>query len=141
MAAVAAPFIGALIAIPVYLAIVGLIGGESSLLAFIRVAFTIALYTGALLGVPAMVLFGLPIHSILLAFGYRSAWHYSLMGALAGMVVGAIVLLWLSDAPAETTNWAPSFALGSFTGALSALTFWLVRRPDRDAANPARPAP
>lgn len=114
---------------------------------FIRVTRTgtVALGTvfGATWGQLATVVIGLPAHVWLKHNTKQRAWMYVLVGAFAGMVFGALLVV-----PALFGTTTPLLgklawiALASVvSGALAGLTFWLIRRPDRDApvAPPSSP--
>lgn len=83
---------------------------------------------GLFIGLPAMVLLGLPIHALLVKRRTTSVFAY----AGAGAVVGAAVSLAYFTLQA-TAFWV---ALGAGAGALASAIFWLIRRPDRVTANP-----
>lgn len=87
---------------------------------------------GAMIGWPAMLLVGLPIHSLLMRKTKSHVWTYAGLGIFAGTlamfayfaVVGGLVELFMWD-----MSW---IALsGPLTGALAATLFWMIRRPDR----------
>jgi hypothetical protein len=108
---------------------------------------------GVLLGIPAMLFAGLPVHALLHHYRFRSAVIYAVAGASAGLllalVAGHLGLLTLlnSDLPPEEEP--PSDLLSAVwvspqavtLGMSSALGFWLIRRPDRDAPNPPTSTP
>jgi hypothetical protein len=75
--------------------------------------------------------------------GLRSWWSYLLAGSIRGAAVGALLsggflaffgLAWWATAIVGVLY---SAAIGALTGSL----VWSYMRPDRDAANPATPAP
>ena len=91
------------------------------------------LMMGGLLGWPLMMAFGLPMHMILLRTTSAKAWHYVTAGLAGGFAAG--LLRFAMDGGAASMNdLVILLAIGGLAGALSALVFWLVRRPDRDAA-------
>lgn len=107
---------------------------------------------GAVLGIPATLVMGLPIHALLTQFKLRSAAIYAGAGAFGGILLaltaGQIGLLDVlnSDVPKEDllSNLVPSvrvFPQAVTLGTSSSLGFWLIRRPDRDAPNPGTRAP
>lgn len=110
-------------------------------------------FVGGTVGIPAMLVAGLPAHALLYHRGLRSPVIYALAGALAGLaaalVAGQLGVLDIfnSDLPAEeeppnglmSAVWM--FPQAAVFGACSALGFWLIRRPDRDAPNPPTPMP
>lgn len=79
-----------------------------------------------IVGYPAMLMLGLPAHTVLLKTGLRSGFAYVAAGAILGLVL-ALTL---------ATVFHPE--IGEATGhivlacALTAGLFWLIRRPDRD---------
>jgi LytS/YehU family sensor histidine kinase len=88
---------------------------------------------GGLLGWPVMLAFGLPMHAILIRRTPAKAWHYAVGGLLAGLIAG--FLRYSMQAGEATVNDLTLFlAIGGVAGAIGALMFWLIRRPDRDAA-------
>jgi hypothetical protein len=108
---------------------------------------------GLILGTPIMLSLGLAVHHVFMARGWVSVLHYIVSGAITGMALALVVgqtglfIALSSDLPPEiatpgnleSTIWfLPAAAL---FGAACALAFWLLRRPDRDAANPATSAP
>jgi hypothetical protein len=78
---------------------------------------------------------GLAWHVLACVKGWRSGSAYVAFGAAAGAAI-ALALLFIGN-----PTWTPAMLLGilwlSSTGGLIALTGWLIRRPDRDRANPA----
>jgi hypothetical protein len=71
-----------------------------------------------------------PLHMLLSALGQRDALAYALTGAICGAL--------LSAALQQQQLWLP---ISTVAGAFWMGTFWLIRRPDRDAANPPTSAP
>jgi hypothetical protein len=88
---------------------------------------------GLLFGGPAAVLLGLPAHHFLLRMGKKHALFYALAGAIVGLPTAIAIFLWSSGLPMGAGGWLVALAIGALIGALSALLFWLIRRPDRDA--------
>ncbi len=91
-------------------------------------------FFGATFGQLATFGIGLPAHLWLKKHTTRRAWMYASVGAVAGLFFGGVfvygILFGRSIGAAADIA---SLALASLTaGALGGLTFWLVRRPDRD---------
>ena len=87
-----------------------------------------AIEFGMFLGLPAMAVFGLPLHALLQRLRLTSPWPYIAGGAAAGAVAGGVGMTAMFG---HAGNGA-IFLLGAFTGALAGWFFWLFRRPDRD---------
>lgn len=90
------------------------------------------LMMGGVLGWPLMMLLGLPVHAVLLHTTTARAWHYVAAGLAAG--IGAGFLRYARERDATTDDFVTLLSIGGAAGALAALIFWLVRRPDRDTA-------
>jgi hypothetical protein len=97
------------------------------------------------LGIPGMLILGLPAHSMLVKAGQRSLLMYAIAGLIAGVFVACLFLcsVWLydvgSDSPGQLTS-DHLFTVLLFAiplGGLSAAIFWVIRRPDRDQASSA----
>jgi hypothetical protein len=125
-----APIVGASLANLALLAYIGattdgpLIVGPTSA----TLTFALPIMSGAMLGWPAAFL-AWPVHAWLLKRGHTSALIYILLGtACATLLAIAGALL----------DWAYISLLGLMlvglviSGAIGGLTFWLIRRPDRD---------
>ena len=86
---------------------------------------------------------GLGWHTIALESRRTTRSDYWLPGALIGAVV-AFVMPFIT-LPGIGADWLPLILVGTFYGAacggFTGLYAWLIRRPDRDAANPATAAP
>jgi hypothetical protein len=98
---------------------------------------------GAVVGVPTALLAGLPVHHLLSITGRTHVLPYVLAGGLIGLPAAVFGLAILSRGSLNMSaeGWAFASALGASTGAISALVFWLIRRPDRDGANPDTATP
>lgn len=91
------------------------------------------------LGLPAMLLIGLPTHAWLRWTGRASIYAYATTGIAPG-VLAALVLLF--NLPPPPGSWeGPAFVafIGAITGAVSGGLFWWIRRPDLDRPNLATP--
>ena len=93
-----------------------------------QVAAGFGLIAAIVVGYPAMVLLGLPGHSVLMHTQKTSFWYYAIFGALAGII--AVFALSAMDG----RFYRELLALAPFVGFANAAIFWLIRRPDRDAA-------
>ncbi len=101
-----------------------------------------SLYGGLVIFVLTWTL-GLVWHVIACAMNWRNAASYVSAGAGVGAFIGCAVALLATSANGSELPQSPSTAaalllmglLGS-TGAITAGVGWLIRRPDRDAANP-----
>jgi len=94
---------------------------------------------GAIIGWPAMLVFGLPAHALL----YRRKSHriggYLLAGVLAGFA-GSLLLLGVLVLFGEIQYFSASDLTGGgmitlifvLASVLAATVFWFIRRPDRD---------
>jgi LytS/YehU family sensor histidine kinase len=87
---------------------------------------------GGLLGWPVMLALGLPMHAALIRKTSAKAWHYAVAGLAAGLLAG--LLRFATTRGATTNDLAILLAIGGVGGVIAALMFWLVRRPDKDAA-------
>jgi hypothetical protein len=83
---------------------------------------------GLIYGTLAMLLLGAPAHLFLRARTSAGATVY----ALAGLVAGAIFTLVIAAPIAFNATGLPFLMIGAGTGLVASLTFWLIRRPDRD---------
>lgn len=101
------------------------------------------LFAGALWGSIGIVLFGLPIDAWLTHIKRTRWWMYGLCGALAGVAFAALMFL-TAPSPLSSPSAAQAYAIwlgaGFIAGFITATTFWLIRRPDRDAPRTNIPA-
>jgi hypothetical protein len=81
-------------------------------------------------GLPATIVAGLPWHSALQARGNASIHAYWAPALIVGGALGAALMTIIS---VEALPLLFATAAGALSGASIALTFWLIRRPDRDA--------
>jgi hypothetical protein len=84
---------------------------------------------GTALAYPVMLLLGLPLHMMLTHWKVRGALIYCGLGAASGFIVMFALAAVVDPEVGLAVN------VGVIAGALCALLFWLIRRPDRDAAN------
>jgi hypothetical protein len=88
---------------------------------------------GIVIGWPAMLIGGLPLHRLLVRHQNTQAWAYALAGTLVGTVVMVIYFMLANGwrDPVAVFLSGPVLLSGPVTGFLSAGFFWLIRRPDR----------
>jgi len=108
-------------------------------LAFLVQAWLLWSLLGLALSLPVSFTLGLMWHCFAVNAGLRSVIAYWLPGAVSGAAIAAAVLgaTGLLSTPSQQLGVGWAALLGGFSG----LFAWLIRRPDRDAANPATPAP
>lgn len=95
---------------------------------------------GALIGIPAMLLGGLPAHAWLLSRRRTSLVYYASVGAFVGLTAAAAFCFFEDP---NISNWLFEvqtllLALimpGIVAGGIAATLFWLISRPDRALAN------
>jgi hypothetical protein len=88
---------------------------------------------GGILGWPVMLALGLPMHAALIRKTSAKAWHYAVAGLAAGLLAG--LLRYVTDRGGGSLNTLTVLlAVAGVGGVIAALMFWLVRRPDKDAA-------
>lgn len=87
----------------------------------------------AIFAYPTMIILGLPIHLLFKRAGWTRLWPYLIAGALSGLVVSLVVFPSVHIfAPGQGGASSIAIAvLAAFFGALSALTFWLIVRPQK----------
>jgi hypothetical protein len=88
---------------------------------------------GGLLGWPVMLALGLPMHAALIRKTTAKAWHYALAGLAAGLIAGLLRYA-MERGEATVNDLTALLSIGGVAGAVAALVFWFVRRPDKDAA-------
>jgi LytS/YehU family sensor histidine kinase len=91
------------------------------------------LMVGGLLGWPVMLVIGLPMHAALIRKTTAKAWHYAVAGLAAGLIAGLLRFA-MERGGARMNDLIVLLAIGGVAGAIAALVFWSVRRPDKDAA-------
>ncbi len=87
---------------------------------------------GGVIGWPVMLALGLPAHAVLLRKTSAGIGWYSLAGGVIGAAAGGLRLLQTSGVRFDA--YPLYFGLGAVTGAMAAIVFWWLRRPDKDAA-------
>lgn len=110
----------------------------------------VGLTYGFAIGLPVTVTLGLSAHALLMRLGRRGWSAYGAVGALGGygvfllMATGARLMNQDIAAGASLAApdllWSVYHRIGLYAGALTALCFWLIRRPDHLAANPPNPS-
>jgi hypothetical protein len=99
--------------------------------------------SGAVIGWPAVLVFGLPAHSLL----YRRKSHriggYLLAGVLAGSAASVVLLILLASFGALQYMTGADITGGGFlalilvlASVMAATIFWFIRRPDKDVMRP-----
>lgn len=78
----------------------------------------------SVIGAIVWLIAGIPVHLIKMANRLPGLWSYVWPAATVGAILGALYIpLFILTAPA-----------GLLIGALNAVIFWLIRRPDRDSS-------
>jgi hypothetical protein len=99
-------------------------------------------------GIPAMIVFGLPVHILLCRLRQAHVWGYAFSGVVVATIVPYVATIATPMPPGS--SYTIDDALGDLLGTLplaaliglfTAIVAWLIRRPDRDSPNPATPAP
>ena len=136
-AVVSPPVAGALVAIILGMTVLGATVFSGSILEILLNIFNSAVsgvMLAGLLGWPIMLVFILPVHAFLLRRTSAKAWVYAVAGGVAGAAAG-VLLFAASGGGTSTDNLTLFLAIGLTTGVLGLLIFWIVRRPDKDAAS------
>lgn len=84
---------------------------------------------------------GIPLHTYATAKDRRGLPHYLALGALTGLVLLVSLMVrarYTTQPTLEPWEYLIGAVLGAAVGATSALSAWLIRRPDRDP--PTEPA-
>ena len=129
MALILPPLIATLIVIPFFAAF----GNPDAIV-------TAALFTlmfGAIIGLPTMIVFGLPIHAFLCKRGKRETYAYAILGAIAGTVAGFIapnIIFGFNLEFGVLNVMMSAFALP--TGAIAAALFHNIRGPHKPLTQP-----
>jgi hypothetical protein len=118
-------------------------------------AAIVGAWLGVVVGIPAMLLVGLPMHFHFQRRGITGAAPYALGGAVAGILASLVFMLapppngWRSLSDMASRWWslveywempAKVLTFGALTGVLAAWIFWLLwllRRPTANLATPA----
>lgn len=92
---------------------------------------------GTLVGIPAMLLVGLPVHGWLVSKHRTALAYYASFGAVAG-VIASFAFCYIQDPKMWTWIFSEIYFLlsavvapGAMAGAISAILLWLISRPDR----------
>lgn len=137
----AAPLLGGS-ACTIVLSLLAMCPGQSCDVVLLSQVALAGAFGGLIVGIPAMLLFGMPAHAWLWSTGRKKIWHYAIAGVLVGVLTsGAIAALYVSPFGSGDLPFPRLAIIGSGTGAVSAVVFWLIRRPDRDEPNPPTPTP
>ncbi len=106
-----------------------------NVVAILGFAISLAIMIASTLGITASIALGLPSHLLLKRAGQTHLIAYSAAGSLVGAISGTLYALFVG----MTSNngfWALP---GGLAGAFGGLTFWVIRRPDRDTTSVATP--
>lgn len=126
----AAPIVGGMIASTLMILLASILTPSSNALMMLHVSILAGLIAGAIFGVPAALLVGWPVHLLMKWRGVKRRHHYMLVGALIAVLPLAVSSgSALLASPNLGVPLAISFLLA---GAIGGVTFWLIRRPDRD---------
>ncbi|QYJ00821.1 hypothetical protein KUV46_00120 [Thalassovita mediterranea] len=92
---------------------------------------------GALVGIPAMLLVGVPVHVWLVSTRRTALAYYASSGAAAGIIAG-FAFGHIQDPEMWTWVFSEIYSLlvvvvvpGAVAGGIAAILFWLVSRPDK----------
>lgn len=98
---------------------------------------------GFFVGIPAAVLGGLPVHRLLVRTQRTHVAFYIAAGTLIGLPAAVAAIAFVSSGAISMplSAWLLLLLIGGAAGAAAALLFWLIRRPDRDTANPDTATP
>lgn len=127
---VLAPLLGGALAAAVLALAAAIMNPSSGALIILHVSIMVGFIAGAVFGVPAALLVGLPMHLIMMRTGIVGRRYYATMGG----VIAVLLCVTLSG-PAMLTSRTLSatlvaaFALG---GTVGGIVFWSIRRPDRE---------
>lgn len=110
---------------PFYLSFYGL-----ELIGFLQIQMLLIIL-GAIIGWPAIILMGLPLHRLFIAKWAGRLIAYLIGGTVSGFLAWYLVGVW--ETGELYLRYADKFVLyviSPLTGLTSALSFWLIRRPD-----------
>jgi hypothetical protein len=112
---------------------------EDNIAAILSITFVVMLV--------ASVAIGIPIHVVAMGLRLRGLWFYGLCAGLSGTALAFALLDKILSTCCSMSAWTlelrvETVASGSLLGIIASAIFWLIRRPDRDAApNPPTSAP
>jgi hypothetical protein len=133
VATLAAPF-GALLAVTLVAVLIEALSPHGAFFLTLWIVPLFGLGYTMVFGLPLAIVFGNLLHALLSHFGQRKVFIYFLGGAIGGGLVAGVAF------PFFQQNLFMS-GVCVVAAAAGMTTFWLIRRPDRDAPNPATPAP
>jgi hypothetical protein len=149
--------VAAVIAAPMIAVFVtGLILAMGGYLEEERLLLALALFAAVLYGIPGTMIVGLPVHALLLAMRWTGCRSYAIAGGACGFlyVAGIYCLMLLDvclgDSGRPTSCWDSITVIGSYMTAtapiivaspITAVCFWLIRRPDLDRVSMASTPP
>jgi hypothetical protein len=125
---IAAPAIGGSLGTVLQFSFQALATGQLSYLSQSGSFLSAGLLAGLILGIPSSFTLGLLVHTLLVRRGLVRVWHYAFFGMLIAMTTAFSLALVIGS---WTTFGATAIFFG-LCGAIGGLTFWLIRRPDRD---------
>ncbi len=121
--------------IAILLTVIGSVGGHWSLLGALGSALFLlfcGLAFSLVLGYPAALLLGLPMHRLLRARGHHMWYAYAIAYALPGAVTWPLYDLLFHHVGRNSVIHA---ALGAACGAVAGAAFWVMIRPDQTAGS------
>jgi hypothetical protein len=139
IATIAAPYMGVTTTLGGILVVGSFETGWESAASSVGLLIGVSAFAGGIIGLPAMLILGLPIHWLLVYINYPRSFGYVFGGAIVGTLVGALFALIMDDR--SLTSHGPLLGFGAISGGVTAAYFWLIRRPDLDAPNPSTSAP
>jgi hypothetical protein len=95
------------------------------------VALILGAYGGGILGAPGAIIFGWPLHLLLLKQRWTHLAVYVSLGAMLGVVSSLLVASLLGQALVQVL-FSQLVLVLAFSGAVGGLVFWQIRRPERD---------
>lgn len=115
------------------------------------VAALFGAWFGGVIGIPTMLLIGLPLHFYFQSRGMNGLTPYAIGGAIAGLIAALFFLMW---PPAESWSIFASrftatlfggysakvFFFGALTGVLAAWLFWMLHRLGGSSLRPTEAA-
>lgn len=128
---VLAPPIGGALAAAALVIAAAIMTPSSGALINLHVSIMIGLVVGAVFGVPAALLIGLPVYLAMKRYEIVRRRYYAALGGL----IAALLCVVLSgqamlSSPTLSATLLAAFALG---GIIGGIVFWSIRRPDRDS--------
>lgn len=115
------------------------------------VAALFGAWFGGVIGIPTMLLIGLPLHFYFQSRGMKGLTPYAIGGAIAGLLAALFFMMW---PPAESWSifvsrfsgiilgayFAKVLTFGALTGILAASLFWMLQRLGGPSLQPTETA-